>query len=128
MRAQHPRTKGNVVAREICLYPNFKGLIMKPVMHERQQPELSQLQRQLLGQGDVVKFYTQQEFDASLAMAKAEIMTVAIQTTKQALFIERQACAELIYKLAEGQTDPATKRLLEDASESILDRIPSQRQ
>lgn len=101
---------------------------MKPVMHERQQPELSQLQRQLLGQGDVVKFYTQQEFDASLAMAKAEIMTVAIQTTKQALFIERQACAELIYKLAEGQTDPATKRLLEDASESILDRIPSQRQ
>jgi len=100
---------------------------MKPVMHERAQPEMSQLQRQLLGQ-EHVKFYTQQEFDESLAIAKAEIMTVAIQTTKQALFIERQACAELIYKLAEGQTDPATKKLLEDASESILDRIPSQRQ
>jgi hypothetical protein len=96
-------------------------------MHERAQPEMSQLQRQLLGQ-EHVKFYTQQEFDESLAIAKAEIMTVAIQTTKQALFIERQACAELIYKLAEGQTDPATKKLLEDASESILDRIPSQRQ
>jgi hypothetical protein len=65
---------------------------MKPTMHTHAQPEMSQLQRQLLGQ-DHVKFFTQQEFDAALAMAKAEIMTVAIQTTKQALFIEREACS-----------------------------------
>ena len=91
---------------------------MKPVMHERQQPELSQLQRQLLGQGDVVKFYTQQEFDASLAMAKAEIMTVAIETTKRAIMIEREECA----KLADECVD------IEKLGEAIRNRIPSQRQ
>ena len=89
---------------------------MKPVMHEKPAVEMSQLQRQLLGQ-DHVKFYTQQEFDASLAMAKAEIMTVAIQTTKQALFIEREACAEIAR--ADGHAELAEK---------ILNRIPSQRQ
>lgn len=89
---------------------------MKPTMHTHAQPEMSQLQRQLLGQ-DHVKFYTQQEFDAALAMAKAEIMTVAIQTTKQALFIEREACAELARE--DGHAELAEK---------ILNRIPSQRQ
>ncbi len=89
---------------------------MKPTMHTHAQPEMSQLQRQLLGQ-DHVKFYTQQEFDAALAMAKAEIMTVAIQTTKQALFIEREACSELAR--ADGH---------EELAEKILNRIPSQRQ
>ena len=89
---------------------------MKPTMHTHAQPEMSQLQRQLLGQ-EHVKFYTQQEFDAALAMAKAEIMTVAIQTTKQALFIEREACAELARE--DGHTELAEK---------ILNRIPSQRQ
>jgi hypothetical protein len=100
---------------------------MKPTMHSHQPAEMSQLQRQLLGQ-DHVKFYTQQEFDSSLAMAKAEIMTVAIQTTKQALMIERQACAELVYKLAEAEDEGETCTALKNASEAILDRIPSQRQ
>jgi hypothetical protein len=87
-------------------------------MHERAQPELSQLQRQLLGQGDVVKFYTQQEFDESLAIAKAEIMTVAIQATKHAIMIEREECA----KLADECVD------IEKLGEAIRNRIPSQRQ
>jgi hypothetical protein len=89
---------------------------MKPIIHTRQQPEMSQLQRQLLGQ-EHVKFYTQEEFDASMAFAKAEIMTVAIQTTKQALLIEREACAELARK--DGH---------DELAEKILNRIPSQRQ
>jgi hypothetical protein len=100
---------------------------MKPTIHSRTQPEMSQLQRQLLGQ-DHVKFYTQQEFDTELAIAKAEIMTVAIQTTKQALMIERQACAELVYKLAEEEDEGETCTALKNASEAILNRIPSQRQ
>ena len=89
---------------------------MKPTIHTRQQPEMSQLQRQLLGQ-EHVKFYTQEEFESSLAIAKAEIMTVAIQTTKQALLIEREACAELARK--DGH---------DELAEKILNRIPSQRQ
>jgi hypothetical protein len=90
---------------------------MKPTMHTHAQPEMSQLQRQLLGQ-DHVKFYTQQEFDAALALAKAEIMTVAIETTKRAIMIEREECA----KLADECVN------IEELGEAIRNRIPSQRQ
>ena len=90
---------------------------MKPVMHEKPMAEMSQLQRQLLGQ-DHVKFYTQQEFDAALALAKAEIMTVAIETTKRAIMIEREECA----KLADECVN------IEELGEAIRNRIPSQRQ
>ena len=93
---------------------------MKPTIHTRQQPEMSQLQRQLLGQ-DHVKFYTQEEFESSLAIAKAEIMTVAIETTKRAIMIERDACAQI----AENYQDPCSGAAIADA---IRNRIPSQRQ
>jgi len=49
--------------------------------------ELSPLARSLLGNNGAVKFFTQQEFDDALALAKAEIMTVAIETTKRAIMI-----------------------------------------
>ena len=39
--------------------------------------------------------YTQNEFNDALAEAKAEIMAIAIQTSKQAIAIEREACARL---------------------------------
>jgi hypothetical protein len=81
------------------------------------EKELSPLARQLLGGNGHVKFYTQQEFDDSLALAKAEIMTVAIQTTKTALMIEREACSEMAREAGH-----------EDLAEAILNRIPSQRQ
>ena len=42
--------------------------------------EVSQLARQLLGTAGAVEFYTQQEFDAAVAIAKAEIMTVATES------------------------------------------------
>jgi hypothetical protein len=90
---------------------------MKPIMHEKPMAEISQLQRQLLGQ-DHVKFYTQQEFDQALAIAQAEIMTVAIETTKRAIMIEREECA----KLADECVD------IEKLGEAIRNRIPSQRQ
>ncbi len=57
--------------------------------------DLSPLGRQLLGNAGVMKFFTQSEFDAALTEAKAEIMAIAIQTTKQAIAIEREECARL---------------------------------
>ena len=60
-----------------------------------EKKELSPLARQLLGGSGAVKFFTQAEFDESLAIAKAEMMTVAIQTTKHAIAIENEACATL---------------------------------
>jgi len=79
--------------------------------------ELSDFQRQILGQGPNFATFTQKEFDEALAFAKAEIMHVAVETTKQAIFIEREACADLAE--AAGHKELA---------ESIRNRIPSQRQ
>ena len=93
-----------------------------------EKKELSQLARQLLGSNGAVEFYTQQEFDAALAVAKAEIMTVAIQTSKQVIMIERQACADLVRGLADTEDEGEVATALKNASEAILNRIPSQRQ
>lgn len=50
--------------------------------------------------------FTQEEFDAALTVAKAEIMAVAIETTKHALSIEREECAKIAEEL--GLTECAT--------------------
>jgi hypothetical protein len=104
-----------------CLLP-CEGLIMT------EKKELSSLARQLLGDSGAVQFYTQQEFDASLAIAKAEIMTVAIQTSKQVIMIERQACSDLVRSLAGEEDEGEVATALNNAAEAILNRIPSQRQ
>jgi hypothetical protein len=85
--------------------------------------------RFLLGQGAGQTLFTQKEFEEALAQAKAEIMAVAIQTTKQAIFIERQACAEIAFaheaKLAGKEDDENFDSPL---ANEILNRIPTQRQ
>ena len=74
-------------------------------------------------------FFTQDQFNQALSEAKAEIMAVAIQTTGQAIFIERQACAEMAYayeaKLAGKEDDDNFDSPL---ANEILNRIPAQRQ
>jgi hypothetical protein len=90
--------------------------------------ELSDFQRKFLAQGTGQKLFTEVEFDQALAQAKAEIMAVAIQTSKQAIMIERQACAELVIALAHEEEEGETCTALKDAAEAILNRIPSQRQ
>ena len=74
-------------------------------------------------------FFTQEQFNQALNEAKAEIMAVAIQTTKQAIFMERQACAEMAYayeaKLAGKEDDEEFNSPL---ANDILNRIPTQRQ
>jgi len=90
---------------------------LRPIYLEKLMKETSQLARQLLGQ-EHVKFFTQQEFDGELAIAKAEIMAVAIETTKRAIMIEREECA----KLADECVD------IEKLGEAIRNRIPTQRQ
>ena len=46
--------------------------------------ELSNFQKNFLAGSGHVEVFTQKEFDEALTLAKAEIMTVAIETTKQA--------------------------------------------
>ena len=82
------------------------------------EKELSPLARQLLGSSGAVQLFTQSEFDEALSLAKAEIMMVAIEATKNAIMIEREECA----KLADECVD------IEKLGEAIRNRIPSQRQ
>ena len=82
------------------------------------EKELSPLARQLLGSSGAVELFTQSEFDEALAIAKAEIMMVAIEATKNAIMIEREECA----KLADECVD------IEKLGDAIRNRIPTQRQ
>jgi hypothetical protein len=79
--------------------------------------EMSDFQKKFLAGSGQVQVFTQREFDDALAIAKAEIMAVAIETTKTAIVIEREACAELAKEAGH-----------DELSEKILNRIPTQRQ
>lgn len=83
--------------------------------------------RFLLGQGAGQTLYTEKEFGEALAQAKAEIMAVAIQTSKQAIMIEREECARILEEEMLDQ-DTAVRGVLEILAEKIRNRIPSQRQ
>ena len=84
-------------------------------------------EKNILSQGQA--FFTQDQFNQALTEAKAEIMAVAIQTTKQAIFMERQACAQMAFayeaKLAGKEDDENFNSPL---ANDILNRIPTQRQ
>jgi hypothetical protein len=84
--------------------------------------ELSPLARQLLGHANVMPMFTQKEFDRELAHAKAEIMTIAIEATKQAIAIEREECARLVERAAEEQAI-AVRGVLETLATDIRQRL-----
>lgn len=90
--------------------------------------EMSDFQRKFFAHGLGQKLYTEQEFGEALAAAKAEIMSVAIHTSRQAVFIERGACADLVDYLATQEDEGEVCTALRNAAEAIRDRIPSQRQ
>jgi hypothetical protein len=90
--------------------------------------ELSDFQKRfLLGQGAGQTLYTAKEFEEALAQAKGEIMAIAIQTSKQAIMIERDECARILEEEMAEQ-DTAVRGVLEMLAERIRNRIPSQRQ
>ena len=72
--------------------------------------------------------YTQNEFNAALTEAKAEIMSIAIQTTRQSIFLERRACAQLLMDMADADDEGAVCTALRNAAEEVTNRIPAQRQ
>ena len=94
-----------------------------------EKKELSQLAKTILSGAGHITTFTQSEFDEALALAKAEIMTVAIETTKQAIFIEREECAKICEEMSTEPDDTGVgARNLQIAAERIRNRIPSQRQ
>jgi peptide subunit release factor 1 (eRF1) len=81
--------------------------------------ELSPLAKQLLSGSGALDLFTQSEFDEALALGKAEIMTVAIDTTKTAIRIERSECAKLVREWT-GDLD------LEKIADAVDNRLMSQ--
>lgn len=81
----------------------------------------------LLNSGHSLVF-SQTEFDEALAVAKAEIMAIAIETTKHAILIEREACAEIVERLADEEEEGEVCTALKNAVAAIKSRIPAQRQ
>ena len=90
--------------------------------------EISDFQRKFFAQGLGQKLFTEQEFVEAVAAAKAEIMAVAIQTSRQVVFIERDACADLVEQLATQEDEGEVCTALRNAAEAIRNRIPAQRQ
>ena len=98
-----------------------------------EKKELSPLAKQLLNGAGALEMFTQSEFDDALAVAKAEIIAYAIVATQEAMYRERQACAEIAEEIAkemevEGEGSTGYIGYLLDCAERIRNRIPSQRQ
>ena len=72
--------------------------------------------------------YTQNEFNTALTEAKAEIIAVAIQTTRQAMFLERRACAQMLLDMADAEDESAVCTALRNAAEHMVNRVPVQNQ
>ena len=64
--------------------------------------KMSDFQKQFMSAAPGMEVYTKKEFETHLAIAKAEIMQVAIDTTKTAIAIEREECAKIADKYAGG--------------------------
>ena len=79
--------------------------------------EMSDFQKQFMAKGVGNTLFTQKEFDDALALAQAEIMSMAIEASKTAVLMEREACA----KIADEHG------AYEGAGDLIRNRIPSQR-
>ena len=85
--------------------------------------ELSPLARQLLGNAGHIELFTQKEFDDALALAKAEIMQIAIETTKKALAIEREECAKIVDVMRNGLDGVDIPMALEQLATQIRNRM-----
>lgn len=56
---------------------------------------MNDFQKSFLARGTGQTLFTQKEFDDELAVAKAQIMQIAIETTRTAISIEREECAKV---------------------------------
>jgi len=93
--------------------------------------ELTDFQKKFFARGTGATLFTQEEFDEALALARAEIMQIAIDTTKTAISIERDECAKLVDAMRKGLDGADVPMVLDVALEQlatqIRDRLTKQR-
>jgi hypothetical protein len=82
--------------------------------------ELTDFQKKFFARGTGATLFTQEEFDNALAIARAEIMQIAIDTTKTAIAIEREECAKVCERF-----EPESFYLgqLNNAAQAIRNRL-----
>ena len=85
--------------------------------------ELTDFQKKFFARGTNSRVFTQEEFDEALALAKAEIMQVAINTTKSAIAIEREECAKLVDAMRKGLDGVDVPMVLDVALEQLATQI-----
>lgn len=78
--------------------------------------EMTDFQKSFLAKGTGQTLFTQKEFDDALALAQAEIMAMAIETTKAAIKIERDECAKLAEETDKDLADKIRNRLAKQAN------------
>jgi hypothetical protein len=71
----------------------------------KKMKELTDFQKKFFARGTGATLFTQEEFDQALAVARAEIMQIAIDTTKTAIAIEREECAKIADGIAQRMED-----------------------
>lgn len=88
---------------------------------------LNDFQKSFLSRGTGQTLFTQKEFDDELSVAKAQIMQIAIETTKTAISIEREECAKIIDQMIkdlDGVDLPLSVGVsLDLAAKNIRDRL-----
>ena len=85
--------------------------------------ELTDFQKKFFARGTGATLFTQEEFDEALALAKAEIMQVAINTTKTAIAIEREECAKLVDAMRKDLDDTDVPMVLDITLEQLAGQI-----
>ena len=86
---------------------------------------MNDFQKQFFAKGTQATLFTQKEFDEALTVAKAEIMAMAIEASRTAVMMEREACAKIVDEWANSM---AQEPEMLEIAEAIRNRIPSQRQ
>ena len=91
---------------------------------------MSDFQKSFLAKGVGNTLFTQGEFDDALNTAKAEIMALAIEASRTAVMMEREACAKIVDEsyATTKPNEPISADWLLTLSEAIRNRIPSQKQ
>ncbi len=91
---------------------------------------MSDFQKSFLAKGVGNTLFTQGEFDDALNTAKAEMMALAIEASRTAVMMEREACAKIVDEsyATTKPNEPISADWLLTLSEAIRNRIPSQKQ
>ena len=85
--------------------------------------ELTDFQKKFFARGTGATLFTQEEFDNALAVARAEIMQIAINTTKTAISIEREECAKIVDVMRKGLDGVDVPMVLDVALEQLATQI-----